>query len=90
MLAGARVYEKLGDFDRALAMAGRYTVWNAEAMPYLSQQLREQGRLAVKAGDRKRAVRAYNHNLGMRAKAEAFAQPQVDSVRKVLATLQGK
>jgi hypothetical protein len=90
MLAGARVYEKLGDFDRALAMAGRYTVWNAEAMPYLSQQLREQGRLAVKAGDRKRAVRAYNHYLGMRAKAEAFAQPQVDSVRKELATLQGK
>ena len=87
MLAGARVYEKLGDFDRALAMAGRYTVWNAEAMPYLSQQLRQQGRLAVKSGDRKRAIRAYNHYLGMRADAEPFAQPQVDSVRKELAAL---
>ncbi|HEX6576470.1 MAG TPA: serine/threonine-protein kinase [Gemmatimonadaceae bacterium] len=84
---GARMFEKLGDLDRATAMAGRYAVWSTEAMPYLARQLREQGRLAAKAGNRKRAIRAYKHYLGMRAEAEPFAKPEVDAVRRELSSL---
>ena len=88
-IAGARVWEKLGDPARALTMVGRYAVWTTENVPYLGLQLREQGRLAAKAGDRKRAVRAYEHYLGMRALAEPAVVPQVDSVRRELALLRG-
>lgn len=86
---GARAFEKLGDPARALALVGRYAVWTTESMPYLGLQLREQGRIAVRAGDRKRAVRAYEHYLGMRSTAESSVMPQVDSVKRELARIKG-
>ncbi len=86
-IAGSRVWEKLGEPARALVLAGRYAIWSTEAMPYLATQLRDQGRLAVKAGDKKRAIRAYEHYLGMRATAEPAMMPQVDSVRRELAQI---
>ena len=89
-IAGARVWEKLGDPARALKMIGRYAVWSTENVPYLGLQLREQGRIAAKAGDRKRAIRAYEHYLGMRAFAEPSVMPEVDSVRRELALLRGE
>jgi serine/threonine-protein kinase len=89
-IAGARVWEKLGDPARALTMVGRYAVWTTENVPYLGLQLREQGRIAAKAGDRKRAIRAYEHYLGMRAFAEPSVIPEVDSVRRELALLRGE
>ena len=88
-ITGARVWEKLGDPKRALTMVGRYAVWSTENVPYLGLQLREQGRLAAKAGEAKRAVRAYEHYLRMRAYAEPSVKPQVDSVRRELALLRG-
>jgi eukaryotic-like serine/threonine-protein kinase len=84
---GARVWEKLGDLPRALTMASRYAVWATESVPYLGLQLREQGRLAARAGDKRRATRAYRHYLAMRAEAEPAIKPQVDSVRRELAQL---
>ena len=84
---GARVWEKLGDVPRALAMAGRYAVWATETVPYLALQLREQGRIASLAGDKKRATRTYQHYLGMRADPEPAVRAQVDSVRRELAKL---
>jgi serine/threonine-protein kinase len=84
-IVGARVWEKLGEPARALSMVGRYAVWSSEAMPYLGLQLREQGRIAAKDGDRKRTVRAYEHYLRMHENAEPAMMPQVDSVRRELA-----
>ena len=84
---GARVWEKLGDLPRALAMSSRYAVWATESVPYLGLQLREQGRLAARAGDNKRAARAYKHYLAMRGDSEPALKPQVDSVRRELAQL---
>jgi eukaryotic-like serine/threonine-protein kinase len=81
---GARVWEKLGDLPRAVAMSSRYAVWASENVPYLGLQLREQGRLAARAGDKKRAARAYQHYLAMRADPEAWVKPQVDSVKREL------
>lgn len=88
-IVGSRMWEKLGEPRRALSLAGRYAVWSTESMPYLGAQLRDQGRLAVKAGDRKRALRAYEHYLRMRATAEPAVIPQADSVRRELAQLKG-
>ena len=84
---GARAWEKAGDLPRALAMVGRYAVWATESVPYLGTQLREQGRIAALAGEKKRAVRAYRHYLAMRVDAEPFAKSQADSVRRELARL---
>jgi serine/threonine-protein kinase len=84
----ARAWEKLGEKAKALAMIGRYAVWSSESVPYLGLQLREQGRLAAAAGDRKRAMRSYAHYLGMRSDPESSVRPQVDSVRSELARLQ--
>ena len=80
----ARVWEKLGDLPRALAMVGRYAVWSSENVPYLGRQLREQGRIAALAGNKKRAVRSYQHYLALRADAEPVVRPQIDSVRQEL------
>jgi hypothetical protein len=88
-IVGARMWEKLGEPARALALVGRYAVWSTEAVPYLALQLREQGRIAARVGDRKRAIRAYEHYLGMRSMAEPSVMPQVDSVRRELAAVKG-
>jgi hypothetical protein len=87
---GARVFEKLGDPARALTLASRYVVWFTESVPYLGLQLREQGRLAARAGDRKRAIRAYEHYLRMRAAAEPAVKSQIDSVRRELAQIRNR
>lgn len=86
---GARVWQKLGDLPRALAMSGRYAIWSSESVPYLALQLREQGRIAALAGDENRAARAYQHYLSMRANAEPSVAPQIDSVRRELAKATG-
>jgi len=89
-ISAARAWEKAGDPARALASIGRYSVWQNENVPYLGLQLREQGRIAVLAGDRKRAVRAYRHYLAMNQLAEPSMKPQVDSVKRELAGVEGR
>jgi hypothetical protein len=69
-------------------MIGRYPVWSTENVPYLGLQLREQGRIAVIAGDHRRAIRAYSHYLGMRVKAEPAKAAEVDSVKRELARIE--
>jgi hypothetical protein len=86
-ITAAKIWEKLGDLQRAENMAMRYGVWETESVPYLSVQLRELGRIAALAGDKQRAIRAYRHFLGMRAVAEPAARAQTDSVSRELARL---
>jgi hypothetical protein len=87
-IVAARIWEKLGEPQRALSMIGRYPVWSTENVPYLGLQLREQGRIAVIAGDHRRAIRAYSHYLGMRVKAEPAKAAEVDSVKRELARIE--
>ena len=86
-LALAHAWLQLGDPARALAAVGRHPSWNTEVMPYLGVQVREIGRIAAIAGNRKRAVRSYRQYLGMRAAGEPSTRAQVDSVRAELAAL---
>ena len=87
-IVAARIWEKLGEPQRALSMIGRYPVWSTENVPYLGLQLREQGRIAVIAGDHRRAIRAYRHYLGMRVNAEPVKAAEVDSVKRELARIE--
>ena len=47
----------------------------------LSTQLREEGRLAARLGDRTGAIRAYEHYLALRSNPEPVLLPQRDSIR---------
>jgi hypothetical protein len=89
-VATAHMWERLGEPKRALAAVLRYSTWNTEVMPYLGTQVREIGRLAAAAGERKRAIRSYTHYLGLRSLAEPALKAQVDSVRRELAALESR
>jgi tetratricopeptide (TPR) repeat protein len=86
----AKAWESLGDVARAESMIARYPIWNGENEPYLGLQLREQGRIAAKAGDRKRAIRAYRQYLSMNVIAEPSSVSQIDSVRRELAKVEAE
>ena len=85
-LAAARLYEEEGDLNRALRVVRRRGFWN----PFLSTQLREEGRLAARAGDRAAAVRAYEHYLLLRDRPEPQLEPERDGVRAELRELEAE
>lgn len=81
----ARMYESRGDIARALAAIHRYPRDYRGA--WLAPTRREEGRLALMAGDTTRALRAYNHYLELRAEAEPSLVPERDSVRAIVSRL---
>jgi hypothetical protein len=85
----ARLREMTGDTAGALRMMrNRPYHWNTTW--FLAPRLREEGRLAALTGDREGAIRAYQHYLRLRAKAEPRLRPQVRQVREELARLLGE
>ena len=76
----ARLWERSGDLDRALA-AVRRRVRLVGGPELHARYLREEGRLAAATGDREGAVRAYRRYLTLRENAEPSLQPQVAKVR---------
>jgi hypothetical protein len=87
-VAGARIWEKLGEPARALTTIGRYGVWNTESIPYFSVQLREQARIASLAGDKWRAIRARRHFIAMRSAGEPSTRRETDAVARELTQLE--
>jgi DNA-binding SARP family transcriptional activator len=85
-LAIARLYDRLGDTERALASVRRRPYMRGWPR-YLGSYLRLEGRLAAAAGDREGAARAYRQYLGMRGAAAAPLRAEVDSVRAELGAL---
>jgi serine/threonine-protein kinase len=86
-LAAAHLLERVGLTAPAFR-AARRSSWSGFHGPY-SPRLRELGRLAVLAGERDAAVRAYRHYLAIRRDPEPALIPQRDSVRAELAALEG-
>jgi hypothetical protein len=80
--------EKVGDTRGALAAARRRTDAWVQNNPYLGTQLREQGRLAARAGEREEAIRAYRHYLAFRTNVDPALRPQVEAVRRELNQLE--
>jgi eukaryotic-like serine/threonine-protein kinase len=87
-LVSARLHEAKGDYAGALRSVRRRSEWQGIGSPYLPLQLREEGRLAVLAGDREGAIRAYQHFLRLRSDPEPRLRPQTDAVRRELARLE--
>jgi len=91
-LTAARLWEQVGDLDRALTATRRrlYITDLAEqrVLVALSSFLREEGRLAARKGDREGAIRAYTKYLALRAEPEAILAPQVARVKAALDSLE--
>jgi len=75
----AHAYEESGDEAGALRAIRRGVGYNPPRM--LSVQLREEGRLAARLGDRAGAIRAYEHYLALRSDPEPAFLAQRDSIR---------
>ncbi len=86
-LIAARLFERSGRPDRALAAVRRTPYENAIM---LSSFRREQGRLAVLTGDTTGAIRAYRHYLALRYDPEPHLRPEVERIRGELARLERK
>ena len=87
-LTAARLLEKYQGSAAALNAVRRRSSWWANEMPYLAVQLREEGRLAARAGRKEEAIDSYRHYLSLRSSPEPRVQPEVDDVRRELARLE--
>jgi serine/threonine-protein kinase len=85
-LAIARLYDRLGDAERALTSVRRRQYMRGWPR-YQATYLREEGRLAAATGDREGAARAYRQYLAMRTSVAEPLRAEVDSVRAELAAL---
>ena len=83
-IVAARLMEAHGEPVRALAIARRRAGWNA----FLSTQLREEGRLAARTGDREGALRAYRRYVELRTDPEPLLGADVDGVRAEISRLE--
>ena len=76
----ARLYERLGRPEKALVAIRRRPF--ADGWPrYLATARREEGRLALAAGDQKSAVDMYRKYLSLRNAPEPRIAPEVDVIR---------
>jgi tetratricopeptide (TPR) repeat protein len=89
-LLAARLHELQGDLPNAVAAIRRRSNFGNGPTGYLSTYLREEGRLNALAGDKRGAIRAYQHYLALRTDPEPSLRAQVDGVRAELARLSGE
>jgi hypothetical protein len=91
-LTAARLWEQLGDFDRALTATRRRVyitdITEQRVLVAFTTFLREEGRLAAKTGDKAGAILAYRKYLALRADPEPALAPQVARVKAALDSLQ--
>lgn len=87
-LAVARLHERLGDSERALAAVRRRMYDFDGSNLFLATSLRLEGRLAAEVGDREGAINAYRHYLALRTEPEPALQAQADTVAAALAALE--
>jgi tetratricopeptide (TPR) repeat protein len=83
----AAVKEAAGDIDGALAASRRRPFGAGMQDFFISTFLREEGRLAARAGDRDAAIRAYSHYLTLRSDPDPALGAAVASVRRELEAL---
>ena len=83
-LLAARLHEARGNPARALQFVRRRANWNA----YLSTQLRDEARIALRVGDTTSAIEAYRHYLALRWQPETRLAADVEATRRALARLE--
>ncbi len=91
-LTSARLWERLGDRERALTAIRRRVyitdLKEQRVLVALSTFLREEGRLAALTGDKTGAISAYRKYLALRADPEPPLRAQVAQVKASLDSLQ--
>jgi Protein kinase domain len=88
-LVTARLREAIGDLPGARRVIGRIQVATPTSPAYGATYLRQQGRLALQAGDTASAVRALRRYLALRSSPEPTLRAEVDTARSELAALLG-
>ena len=83
----ARAWEALGDLPRARAAARRRIRFSQAELQLTAPNLREQARLAERAGDYGDAMRVWRAYLRLRANAEPALRADVDAARAALERL---
>jgi hypothetical protein len=88
-LFAARLWERSGDYVRALAAVRRRPrAWGSGYIVMVPRHLREEGRLAAIVGDTAGAIKAYQHFLALRTKPDPGPlADEVGQVRRELAEL---
>jgi hypothetical protein len=90
-LTSARLWERLGDRDRALTAIRRRVyitdLKEQRVLVALSTFLREEGRLAALTGDKASAITAYQKYLALRGDPEPALRAKVAQVRAALDSL---
>jgi DNA-binding SARP family transcriptional activator len=81
----ARAFDALDDPETALRVIRRRELNNPPF--YLATILAEEGRLAVRAGDRAGAIQAYRHYLALRTDPDPELTPEVGRIREELSAL---
>jgi DNA-binding SARP family transcriptional activator len=81
----ARAFDALDDPETGLRVIRRRELENPAF--YLATILAEEGRLAVRAGDREGAIRAYRHYLALRTDPDPELVPEVERIRNELSAL---
>lgn len=84
----ARAWAALGERDAALAAVRRRAYGGLWPTRFLADALREEGTLALAAGDSAGATRAWHHHLALRSRVEPGLEAERERVERNLAALQ--
>jgi hypothetical protein len=88
-IVAARLFERIGQPARARAALRRRPYYAFPGTIFLAEVLLDRARIAARMGDRMDAIHSYRHYLALRGRNPApELRPQVESVRKELATLE--
>jgi DNA-binding SARP family transcriptional activator/tetratricopeptide (TPR) repeat protein len=87
-LVAARAHEFAGDLAGARAAISRRSLEPVYGPVYLAGYLYHEGRLALLAGDRDVALRAWRHYLALRRHPDPELRPQVARVRALVDSLE--
>jgi hypothetical protein len=88
-LSVARLFDTLGEPERALEAVRRRRRDPVRGVHLLSPMLWEEGRLAEKVGAVEGAIAAYRHFLALQGDPEEAFRPRVEEVREALTRLLG-
>ena len=87
-IVAGRLLERYATPTAALHAVRRRASWWSNQNPFLAIQLREEGRLAARVGERDEAIESLRTYLALRQNSEEVLQPELNEVRQELGKLE--